>query len=103
MSVNKCIRLFLAIKIKPIFLSFRVIKLFSKRPVQAQSTLLCHITAPLCLTPAQPCPSCQTTGNATKSRQTQTDPSNRIKENSVCLYVAACTKQTHAAPQSTYL
>ena len=36
-----------------------------------------------------------------KSPNPQTDPANRIKENSVCLYVAACTRQTHAASQST--
>ena len=31
----------------------------------------------------------------------KTDLTNWIQENSVCLYVAACTRQTHAASQST--
>jgi len=36
-----------------------------------------------------------------QSPPSQTAPANWMQENSVCLYAAACTKQTHAASRST--
>lgn len=60
-----------------------------KWPVQAQFTLLLYNTAP------QRSNHCHYRKSPILSRP------NRIKENSVCLNVSACTKQTHAASQST--